>query len=171
HLLEPVHAQPADALREERSRDGHDVVEAQRAPLRHPIVRLQHQLGRDPADRPGRGHGEQVNIASKVAAGSEQPLLYSPPAVLRENRQVVDAAELVRLLTARRAELSAELDRLTEPPAGGVNLSFGKRIGDGTTEAVERISSTAAARSIAASIAEVDRALAKMAEGTYGVCD
>ena len=83
-----------------------------------------------------------------------------------------EAPELtVRSNRKLKSELSAELDRLTEPPAGGVNLSFGKRIGDGTTEAVERISSTAAARSIAASIAEVDRALAKMAEGTYGVCD
>ncbi len=83
----------------------------------------------------------------------------------------MEAAELERLLTARRAELSAELARLTEPPAQGTNLSFGKRIGDGTAEAVERISSTAAARSISASIAEVDRALAKLAEGTYGTCD
>ncbi len=83
----------------------------------------------------------------------------------------MEAAELERLLTARRAELSAELARLTEPPAQGTNLSFGKRIGDGTAEAVERISSTAAARSIASSIAEVERALAKLAGGTYGTCD
>ena len=83
----------------------------------------------------------------------------------------MDAAELERLLTARHAELSAELARLTEPPAQGTNLSFGKRIGDGTTEAVERISSTAAARSIAASIAEVERALAKIEDGTYGTCN
>ena len=50
-------------------------------------------------------------------------------------------------------------------------MSFGKRVGDGTTEAVERISTTATARSIARSIADIDRALEKVDEGTYGKCD
>lgn len=60
---------------------------------------------------------------------------------------------------------------MTEPPAEGAAVSFGKRIGDGTTEAVERLSTTAAARSIADSIADVDRALAKIDEESYGICD
>jgi RNA polymerase-binding transcription factor len=75
------------------------------------------------------------------------------------------------LLEARRRQLADELAELTKPPEAGSNLSFGKRIGEGTTEAVERISSTAAARSIAATLAEVDRALEKVDEGTYGRCD
>jgi DnaK suppressor protein len=75
------------------------------------------------------------------------------------------------LLEARRRQLAGELADLTKPPEAGSNLSFGKRIGEGTTEAVERISSTAAARSIAAALAEVDRALEKVEEGTYGRCD
>ncbi len=74
-------------------------------------------------------------------------------------------------LQERRAELAAELERLTRPPESGINVSFGKRIGDGTTEAVERLSTTATARSIAASIADIDRALEKLAEATYGFCD
>ena len=65
----------------------------------------------------------------------------------------------------------AELERLTEPPEAGSAVSFGKRIGDGTTEAVERIATTAQARSISASLAEIDRALQKLSEGTYGTCD
>ena len=75
------------------------------------------------------------------------------------------------LLEARRRQLADDLAELTKPPEAGSNLSFGKRIGEGTTEAVERISSTAAARSIAAALAEVDRALEKVEEGTYGFCD
>jgi DnaK suppressor protein len=63
------------------------------------------------------------------------------------------------------------MDRLTRPPESGVSVSFGKRIGDGTTEAVERLSTTATARSLAASIADIDRALAKLEEGSYGRCD
>jgi len=83
----------------------------------------------------------------------------------------VSQADIAVALTARRQELSAELERLTEPPESGVNVSFGKRIGDGTTEAVERISTTLTARSISTSITDIDRALAKLAEGTYGRCD
>jgi RNA polymerase-binding transcription factor len=79
--------------------------------------------------------------------------------------------EVQTLLEARRRQLADELAELTKPPEAGSNLSFGKRIGEGTTEAVERISSTAAARSIAAALAEVDRALEKVDEGTYGLCD
>jgi RNA polymerase-binding transcription factor DksA len=36
---------------------------------------------------------------------------------------------------------------------------------------VERLSTTATARSIAASIADIDQALEKVEAGTYGLCD
>ena len=75
------------------------------------------------------------------------------------------------LLTRRRAELLAELERLTAPPAETATVSFGKRVGDGTTEAVERLATTATARSLSMSLAEVDHALVKLDSGTYGICD
>jgi len=78
---------------------------------------------------------------------------------------------IARSLTARRADLQADLDRLTQPPEQGASVGFGKRIGDGTTEAVERLATTATARSIAASINDIDKALVKLEEGTYGICD
>lgn len=74
-------------------------------------------------------------------------------------------------LRKRRVELQAELDRLTEPPVEGSNVGFGKRVGEGTTEAVERISSTATARSIAMSLSEIDAALERSASGLYGICE
>ncbi len=74
-------------------------------------------------------------------------------------------------LVKHRDELSADLDRLTAPPDARAAVAFGKRVGDGTSEAVERLSTTAAAESIAASIAEIDRALEKLSDGTYGICD
>jgi DnaK suppressor protein len=83
----------------------------------------------------------------------------------------IGRVDVERRLRARRSELAEELARLTAAPEPGTNLSFGKRIGEGTTQAVERISSTAAARSIAASLADVDRALQKLADDTYGDCD
>lgn len=74
-------------------------------------------------------------------------------------------------MRARRAQLTEELARLTEPPAEGASVSFGKRVGEGTSEAVERLAATAAARSLAASIDDIDAALAKIDEGTYGLCE
>jgi len=74
-------------------------------------------------------------------------------------------------LTGRRRELEAELERLTKPPSEGANVSFGKRVGEGTAEAVERLSTTATARSIASSIADIDRAIEKVDAGSYGICD
>jgi DnaK suppressor protein len=81
------------------------------------------------------------------------------------------ATEVRDALEARRRRLAEELARLTAPPEAGTNLSFGKRIGDGTAEAVERISTTATAQSVSASLADAERALEKLDEGTYGVCD
>jgi len=78
--------------------------------------------------------------------------------------------QLRQTLTKRRAELEGELGRLTEPPSEGANVAFGKRVGEGTTEAVERLSTTATARSIAGSIDDIDRALVKIESGTYGLC-
>jgi len=76
------------------------------------------------------------------------------------------------VLETRRDELARELEGLIEMPRDPMaSVSFGKRIGDGTTEAVERLNRTAAAQSISTSLEEVERALAKLDEGTYGVCD
>jgi len=84
---------------------------------------------------------------------------------------VIDVERVREQLSDRRAEIVAEIERLTAPPEAGANVAFGKRIGDGTTEAVERISTTATARSLTASLADIGRALEKIDEGTYGRCD
>ena len=75
-------------------------------------------------------------------------------------------------LEGRRAGLDAELGELTAVPRDPVApVSFGKRIGDGTTEAVERLAKVGAAEQLAAMRADVVRALEKLDEGTYGLCD
>jgi DnaK suppressor protein len=81
-------------------------------------------------------------------------------------------SELNRVLEDRRRELEGELEALTHVPRDPtVSISFGKRVGEGTTEAVERINTTSAARALAAMLDDVQRAQAKLAEGTYGECD
>lgn len=79
--------------------------------------------------------------------------------------------EISTRLHARRDEIGRELAGLTAPPEAGANLSFGKRVGDGTAEAVERITTTVTARALTRSVAQIDRALEKLDDGTYGVCD
>jgi DnaK suppressor protein len=50
-------------------------------------------------------------------------------------------------------------------------VSFGKRVGEGTSQAVERIAQVDAARNLDAKLGDVERALQKLDEGTYGSCD
>ena len=83
----------------------------------------------------------------------------------------VDLAEVERLLRAREAELAERLALLSKPPERGAGISFGKRIGDGTTEAVSRLNDVGVVDSLNASVERVERALAKVAEGSYGTCD
>lgn len=79
--------------------------------------------------------------------------------------------DIRELLVKRRRGLDEDLQRLTAPPTDTASVSFGKRVGDGTTEAIERLSTTATARSIAASIDEIDHALEMLDAGTYGTCE
>jgi DnaK suppressor protein len=74
-------------------------------------------------------------------------------------------------LRDKERELVAELDRLSAPLESSGDISFGKRVGDGTSVAVERLTQVAAHERLQAMLAEVRRAEVKLDEGTYGVCD
>lgn len=84
----------------------------------------------------------------------------------------MDAAAVRAALEARRAQLVEEIDGLTARPREPMPaVSFGKRVGDGTNEAVDRLNSVGAALGLAAMLEDVERALVKLNEGTYGTCD
>jgi len=84
----------------------------------------------------------------------------------------LSGSEIERALEERRRELEREPQVLTDVPRDPTaTVSFGKRVGEGTTEAVERIHTTSAARALAAMLDDVRRALAKLADGSYGTCD
>jgi DnaK suppressor protein len=75
-------------------------------------------------------------------------------------------------LETSRTELDAELASITAVPLDPMAaLSFGKRIGDGTTEAVERLNKIGVADALEAKRKDVRRALEKLDEGSYGECD
>ena len=85
---------------------------------------------------------------------------------------MIDTVAIRRELSARLTSLDAELGALTAVPRDPASsVSFGKRIGDGTTEAVERLTRVGTAEQLAAMRADVARALAKLDDGTYGLCD
>ena len=71
-----------------------------------------------------------------------------------------------------RRELEQELRTLTAAPRDPMGaVSFGKRVGEGTSQAVERIAQVDAAKTLDAKLRDVGRALDKLDEGTYGTCD
>ena len=80
--------------------------------------------------------------------------------------------EITADLLARRAELSGEVAELAVPiRAPGVQVQFGKRAGDHTSDAVMQMERSVAAEQLQSAAVEIDRALAKVAEGSYGRCD
>ena len=83
----------------------------------------------------------------------------------------LDLAETQRVLRARRAEMQERIEGLAKAPERGSGISFGKRVGDGTAEAVSRLNELGVGNNLVAGVARIDRALAKLDEGTYGVCD
>ena len=75
------------------------------------------------------------------------------------------------LLTAKLAEIDAQMTTMAAPPAEQSSISFGKRVGDGTQMAVDRLAQVGVHEKLRITRTDVLRALAKLDDGTYGVCD
>ena len=75
------------------------------------------------------------------------------------------------VLAAKREVLEAQIETMTTatPDTGGI--SFGKRVGEGTSIAVERLSQIAAHDRLQVTLTEVIRAQEKLRDGSYGSCD
>jgi DnaK suppressor protein len=82
-----------------------------------------------------------------------------------------DTTEVRRALGSRLADIDEQLTTMSAPPTELSNISFGKRVGDGTQMAVDRLAQVAAHEKLLAMRPEVLRALAKLEEGSYGRCD
>ena len=84
----------------------------------------------------------------------------------------MDTRPIRTVLLARLENLDEELAELTAVPRDPATaVSFGKRIGDGTTEAIDRMTKVGTAEQLAVMRTDVVRALEKIEEGTYGLCD
>jgi DnaK suppressor protein len=82
-----------------------------------------------------------------------------------------DLAEVEFALRAERERLHDQITKLTQPPKDSQPISFGKRVGDGTTEAISRFTDVGVANDLDEKVGRIDRALEKLEEGSYGLCD
>jgi DnaK suppressor protein len=83
----------------------------------------------------------------------------------------LDLNAVRRELEARRDATRARLATLASRPELGSAQGFGKRIGDGTTEAVRRLTDIGVGDSLERVLARTERAVAKLDDGSYGMCD
>jgi DnaK suppressor protein len=83
----------------------------------------------------------------------------------------MDTAAIERVLAVRRAQLEDQMAQMTAPPTDQGSISFGKRIGEGTSQAVDRLAAVPAHDKLRAMLTELKHAQDKLAAGTYGVCD
>lgn len=74
-------------------------------------------------------------------------------------------------LQAKRTEILAQMGLLEQKPTDHGSISFGKRVGEGTSMAVDRLSQVAVHDKLQATLADVERARAKLEDGSYGRCD
>jgi len=76
-----------------------------------------------------------------------------------------------QVLARRETELEAQLTQLTVVPEEMGSISFGKRVGEGTSMAVDRLAAVSAQEQLLAMLADVRHARARLVEGTYGTCE
>ena len=80
--------------------------------------------------------------------------------------------EAIRAQLEQRRDVARErVAALAKRPELGAAQGFGKRIGDGTVEAISRLTEIGVGSSLEQGLARTERALAKLGEGSYGICD
>lgn len=82
-----------------------------------------------------------------------------------------DLEAVEQVLRTQLAEIRERLAEMKKPPSKGSTIGFGKRVGDGTSEAVSRFTEVGIANDLEVTASRIERALEKLDEGTYGVCD
>lgn len=82
----------------------------------------------------------------------------------------IDPTVVAEELDTKADELRARIEELTRPPEAGATIGFGKRIGDGTIQAVQQLADSSTAESLQRTLNEVVDARARLAAGEYGRC-
>lgn len=79
--------------------------------------------------------------------------------------------EVRAALTAKLDEIDDEMAEMEKVPEDQGSISFGKRIGEGTSMAIDRMAQVAVHDRLQRTRADVVRALEKLDDGSYGRCD
>jgi DnaK suppressor protein len=79
--------------------------------------------------------------------------------------------DVAAVLLGKKAEIEQQMGLLSEKPDEQGSISFGKRVGEGTSMAVDRLSQVGVHDKLQITLADVQRALVKLDEGSYGACD
>jgi DnaK suppressor protein len=74
-------------------------------------------------------------------------------------------------LLAKLSDIDDQMATMEEKPSDQGSISFGKRVGEGTSVAVDRLAQVAAHDQLQVTRADVARAVEKLDAGTYGECD
>lgn len=82
----------------------------------------------------------------------------------------MDLDEIATELQVKAAELRTRIEDLTRPVEAGATIGFGKRIGDGTTQAIQQMADTSTAYSLQRTLNEVRDAQERLEAGSYGRC-
>ena len=79
--------------------------------------------------------------------------------------------DIAARLREKKAELDDQMGQMEQRPSDQGSISFGKRVGEGTSMAVDRLSQVAVHDQLQVTLTDVNRALEKLDDGTYGNCD
>ena len=74
-------------------------------------------------------------------------------------------------LSAKLADIDEQMATMEAKPTDQGSISFGKRVGEGTSIAVDRLAQVAAHDQLQVTRTDVLRAFEKLDDGTYGSCD
>lgn len=85
--------------------------------------------------------------------------------------QQPDLPAIERRLRAQEAELVARTDEMTRPPTELSSIGFGKRVGDGTQAAVDRMVAVGTHEQLLLMLEQVRHALTRLESGDYGTCE
>ncbi|MGV8847597.1 TraR/DksA family transcriptional regulator [Tessaracoccus sp.] len=81
-----------------------------------------------------------------------------------------DLEHVATVLQTKADELRARIKDLTRPVEAGATIGFGKRIGDGTTQAIQQMADTSTAESLQRTLNEVYAAQDRLEMGQFGRC-
>jgi DnaK suppressor protein len=90
---------------------------------------------------------------------------------MQAHDEQLDLRAIRKELESRRDDTRERVALLARRPELGSAQGFGKRIGDGTTEAISRLTEIGVGQSLESTLGRTERALSKLDEDSYGVCD